>query len=167
MSAPDTETETLTFPLHYFDKLKKFKSVVQRLKEEKTQLICETRVLFAIEKHNSIRNMMARNKELSRNEAKIETKSEAYPIFTMSIGQLRTETHNEKYVIIPRNLNCKAKMLYTCGLTNSVLNHTSVLPHKHVTTAPVAIALALTMRANRTNLVCPCMTKICILTTSL
>ena len=47
----DTEEEdTIVFPLHFFDKLKEFKSVVYGLEREIKELIGETRVMFAIKK---------------------------------------------------------------------------------------------------------------------
>ena len=63
----DDTKEELTFPLHYFNKLEEFKTVVNSLKTEFNELIGNTRIMFAVKKQSSIGNMLVKNKELSSN----------------------------------------------------------------------------------------------------
>ena len=45
------ERDTLVFPIHYLEQIKELKSLVHGLKQEITELIGDTRVMFAIKKH--------------------------------------------------------------------------------------------------------------------
>ena len=118
----DSEQEdTLVFPVHFFDKLKEFKSVVYGLKGEITELIGETRVMFAIKKHGSIGNMMVKNKELSMKENTTNGQKCNGPgcMQCPLVNKEQLSIVNGESVVAPRHLNCKSKniiYLWTCKL---------------------------------------------------
>ena len=60
-----SETETLVFPVHYFEGIAEFKNLVHSLSGEFQQLIGDTRIMFAMKKGSSLGNMVVRNKHLS------------------------------------------------------------------------------------------------------
>jgi hypothetical protein len=49
-----TETETLVFPVHYFEGIAEFKNLVHSLSGEFQQLIGDTRIMFAMKKGSSL-----------------------------------------------------------------------------------------------------------------
>ena len=114
---------SLIFPLHFFDKLEEFKSVVYGLKTEMEELIGETRGMFAVKKHSSIGNMMVRNKV-----RKLSTKLKLCNSQTCNAPGCRQcpLVHKEnkfvvngKTVVAPKHLNCKSKnviYLWNCIL---------------------------------------------------
>ena len=53
---PSEPTNTLVFPLHFFDGVTEFKTVVRNLTDTFKELIGDTRILFALKKSISIRN---------------------------------------------------------------------------------------------------------------
>ena len=115
------EEDTLVFPVHFFDKLKEFKSVVYGLKREIAELIGETRVMFAIKKHGSIGNMMVKNKELSMKESTTNGQKCNGPgcMQCPLVNKDQVSIVNGESVVAPRHLNCKAKniiYLWTCKL---------------------------------------------------
>ena len=57
------EEDTLIFPVHYFDGIADFKTMVYSLKNEITDLIGDNRVMFAMKKRSSVGNMLVRNKK--------------------------------------------------------------------------------------------------------
>ena len=113
--------DTLVFPLHFFDKLKEFKSVVYSLKQEMNELVGDTRVTFAVKKHSSIGNMMIRNKELGIKENTTNGQRCNAPGCRQCplVNDEHRFTINGKPLIVPRNLNCKSKniiYLWLCKL---------------------------------------------------
>ena len=117
----EEETESLIFPLHFFDKLEEFKSVVYGLKTEMEELIGETRVMFAVKKHSSIGNMMVRNKELST-KLKLCNGQTCNAPGCRQCPLVHKENKflvNGKTVVAPKHLNCKSKniiYMWTCRL---------------------------------------------------
>ena len=59
------ESDTLVFPVHYFDGVQELKGVIRSLENEIQTLIGDVRIMFAMKKHNSIGNFVVRNKQLS------------------------------------------------------------------------------------------------------
>ena len=115
------ETETLVFPVHFFEKLEEFKSVVYNLKDEIGELIGDTRVMFAVKKHSSIGNMMVKNKELSVKEKDINGQKCNAPGCQQCplVHQENRFIVNGKSVLAPKYLNCKSKniiYMWTCKL---------------------------------------------------
>ena len=56
---------TLVFTTSYFHEVKKLKTLVNDMKDDINQLCGETRVIFALKKHQSISNKVVRNRKLS------------------------------------------------------------------------------------------------------
>ena len=112
----DEEKETLVFPVHYFQNLKEFKSVVHELGEEINELIGDTRVLFAIKKRSSIGNMVVRNKQLSMklNNTNGQKCNAPGCLQCPLVNKDSRFLVNGKSVVAPKHLNCKSKnVIYT------------------------------------------------------
>ena len=110
------EKETLVFPVHYFQNLKEFKSVVHELGEEINELIGDTRVLFAIKKRSSIGNMVVRNKQLSMklNNTNGQKCNAPGCLQCPLVNKDSRFLVNGKSVVAPKHLNCKSKnVIYT------------------------------------------------------
>ena len=117
------EEDTLVFPIHFFDKLKDFKSVVHGLKGVIKELIGDTRVMFGIKKHNSIGGMMVKNKQLSIKQTQTDSQKCNTPGCRQCplVNDVNKLMVNGKALTIPRHLNCKSKRiiyLWTCKLCN-------------------------------------------------
>ena len=118
-STDDTEEE-LVFPVHYFDKIKEFKSVVHSLKDEIKELIGDTKVMFAIKKQSSIGNTMVLNKQLStKNTTTNGQKCNAPGCMQCPlVNQERRLMINGIPLTVPRFLNCKSKSIIYLWLCN-------------------------------------------------
>ena len=110
-----SEDDTLVFPVHYFEGISEFKSVLYGLKNEISELIGDTKVMFAMRKNSSIGNVLVRNKQLSQHQNTADGQKclargcRQCPL----INEERTLTVNGCTVNIPRNLNCKTRnMIY-------------------------------------------------------
>ena len=111
--ATNEESNTLVFPVHFFDRLKDFKSLLTDLNEEISELIGDTKVMFAIKKHSSLGNIFVRNKVLSMNlNNEVPTNQKCNgpgcrqcPL----VNESKKVTVNGTPVVIPQHLNCKDK----------------------------------------------------------
>ena len=65
ISDDQVESDTIVFPLHYFNGVQELKRVVRSLETELLTLIGDVRVMFAMKKRSSIGNSVVRNKQLS------------------------------------------------------------------------------------------------------
>ncbi len=125
-SVPNDDTmanggETLVFPIHYFEGVTEFKSVVRSLDNEIKELIGDTKIMFAMRKRSSIGNMLVRNKQLSfQNEAAVGQKCNARGCRQCPLViDKQKVTVNGVTVNIPHNLNCKTRniiYLWLCKL---------------------------------------------------
>ena len=105
------EGDTLVFPVHFFDGVMEFKSVVRSLHNEFQQLIGDTRILFALKKSSSIGNAVVQNKHLSFPPSTIDDQH------CNGRGCRQCPLINEENIVeingntlsIPRHLNCKSK----------------------------------------------------------
>ena len=118
----DDTKEELTFPLHYFNKLEEFKTVVNSLKTEFNELIGNTRIMFAVKKQSSIGNMLVKNKELSSN---LNTTQIGQKCNAPGCRQCPLVSPENRFMIngitltTPKSLNCKAKniiYMWNCKL---------------------------------------------------
>jgi hypothetical protein len=119
-----TETEegdTLAFPVHFFEGVSKFKSLVHSLKTEFQELIGDTRIIFALKKNSSIGNRVVQNKKLSfPNNPSDDQRCNGRGC--LQCPQVSTQSKvviNDVPLRIPRHLNCKSKnviYLWTCKL---------------------------------------------------
>ena len=118
----DDDNKTLVFPVHYFEGIQEFKTLVRNLEEDFRQLIGETRVMFALKKGTSIGNALVRNKALC---AEPTTRTENQKCNAPGCLQcpLVNEEHqltiNNTNIKIPRSLNCKTRnviYLWKCKL---------------------------------------------------
>lgn len=120
---PTEENNTLVFPVHFFDGVSEFKSVVTDLKDEIKELIGDTKVMFAMKKHSSLGNTLVRNKLLSIDTGNRSPKGQKCD----GPGCLQCPlVNNSKKVVvngtplnIPQHLNCKTKnaiYMWTCLL---------------------------------------------------
>ena len=99
------------FPVHFFDGVMEFKSVVRSLHNEFQQLIGDTRILFALKKSSSIGNAVVQNKHLSFPPSTIDDQH------CNGRGCRQCPLINEENIVeingntlsIPRHLNCKSK----------------------------------------------------------
>ena len=115
------ESETLVFPVHYFDGVKELKSVIHSLKDELQTLIGDVRIMFAMKKRGSIGNSVVRNKQLSfpiTNSNNQRCNGSGCLQCPALITSSRT-TVNNKPITFPKQLNCKSKnviYLWLCKL---------------------------------------------------
>ena len=110
----------MVFPVHFFDGVAEFKSMVRSLNNKIQQLIGDTRVMFALKKNSSIGNRVVRNKQIS------------FPISVTDqhcngrgcrqcpqVNNERVVEINGSTLRIPRHLNCKSRniiYMWTCKL---------------------------------------------------
>ena len=113
--------DTLVFPLHYFDGITDFKSVVKSLSNEFRELIGDTRIMFAMRKNSSIGNTLVRNKQLSL----CNDMAEGQKCNARGCRQCPLVLEKEKIIVngssvnIPRSLNCKSRniiYMWVCKL---------------------------------------------------
>ena len=117
----DDDSDTLVFPVHYFNGIAEFKSVVHSLNNEISELIGNTKIMFAMRKNSSIGNQLVRNKQLSS----AEIIAEGQKCNARGCRQCPLVIDQEKLLVngntvnIPRSLNCKSKniiYLWICKL---------------------------------------------------
>ena len=119
-----SDRDTLVFPVHYFEGVKEFKSVLYDLKDEITELIGDTKVMFAMRKGTSLGNALVRNKQLSRHENIVNGQkcNGRGCLQCPLVNKNDSLTINGNTIKIPRNLNCKTRnIIYMwicklCGL---------------------------------------------------
>ena len=107
----NSEQDTLVFPVHYFEGVEDLKSVVHSMKDEISELIGDTRVMFAMRKRTSIGNTLVCNKKLNLHQTATEGQKcngrgcRQCPL----VNESRSLTVNGNTVKIPQNLNCKTR----------------------------------------------------------
>ena len=117
------DKETITFPVHFFDKISEFRAVLNSLKETFMNLIGDTRIILALKKGSSIGNAMVRNKQLSLPNTEVDSQH-CQGRGCMQCPQVLEESDlmiDGKYLRIPSSLNCKSRniiYLWVCKLCN-------------------------------------------------
>ena len=116
-----SETETLVFPVHYFEGVAEFKDLVRSLRGEFQQLIGDTRIMFAMKKSNSLGNMVVRNKQLSISNTDGDSqRCNGRGCMQCPLTNNKTKIIvNNSVVRIPRHLNCRSKnviYMWVCKL---------------------------------------------------
>ena len=110
-STNSSEQDTLVFPVHYFEGIEYLKSVIYSMKDEISELIGDTRVMFAMRKKTSIGNTIVRNKKLSLHKTVAEGQKcngrgcRQCPL----VNESQSLTVNGNTIKISQNLNCKTK----------------------------------------------------------
>ena len=66
-------SETITFPVHFFEGLNDFRKILKDSERDIKTLIGDTRIVVAIKKNRSIGNAVVKNKELCAKQIKLET----------------------------------------------------------------------------------------------
>ena len=127
------ERDTLIFPVHFFEGVSEFKSLVHSLTNEFQQLIGDTRVMFALKKSNSIGNRVVRNKQLSfpNNPPEDQHCNGRRCLQCPLINDQSKVVINDVSLRIPRHLNCKSKhVIYMwicklCGVKETYFGRTT------------------------------------------
>ena len=117
----NNDTNTLIFPVHYFDGIADLKSLLRSLDNELQQLIGDTRVMVAMKKGSSIGNSVVKNKQLSLTNPDSDTQrcNARGCLQCPLVIDTNTKTVNGCAVRIPKHLNCKSKnviYMWVCTL---------------------------------------------------
>ena len=109
----ESQSDTLVFPVHFFDGISKFKEVLHSLDNEIQTLIGDTCIVFAMKKGSSIGNTVVRNKQLSfPNDIYANQRCNSAGCRQCPLTNNRNNfLINNKLLQIPKNLNCKSKNL--------------------------------------------------------
>ena len=105
------ESNSIAFPVHFFDGIQELKDVIRSLENEFRQLIGDVRIIFALKKRSSVGNSVVRNKQLSipsavsSNQWCNSAECRQCPL-TISKSSV---TINNVVIPIPKSLNCKSK----------------------------------------------------------
>ena len=136
------ETETLTYPLFYFDGINELKKIISDSSTELQQIVGETRIVMAIKKNPSIGNKLVKNKVFSMEQTLLpnqkcnSTNCAQCPLVNMS----NSVTVNNSIIRLPKTLNCKSRnIIYLwqcmmCDAENSYFGRTIQKVHKRTNT---------------------------------
>ena len=118
----EDDNKTLVFPIHYFEGVKAFKDLVHELREDFSQLIGNTKVMFAMKKGTSVGASLVRNKALC-DELPTDVGNQRCNAQGCQQCPLVNTEHklciNNTNISIPRSLNCKTRnviYLWKCKL---------------------------------------------------
>ena len=120
----ESSTDTITFPLSYFEGLNDFKNLIYDLKDDFKNVMGETKIVFALRKGRSIGNTVVQNKALSEHlvGSSTDQKCGASGCIQCPLAVTSdTISVNNKNIQIPKNLNCKTRnsiYLWKCKLCN-------------------------------------------------
>ena len=115
------ETDTITFPVHFFEELKDFRNILKDSETDIQTLIGDTRIVMAIKKNPSIGTTVVKNKDLCSVQLRLENQKcnaqncQQCPLINTS-DQI---TVNNMTVRKQKNLNCKSRnvlYLWQCQL---------------------------------------------------
>ena len=136
------KTETLTFPMFYFEGYNEFKRIIHDSDEALQQIIGDTKIVMALKKNPSIGNRIVQNKKLSTEHTTLPnqkcntTNCSQCPLVNTS----PTATVNGKRVRLGKTLNCKSRnviYLWQCKLCrkdDSYFGRTVQKSHKRTNT---------------------------------
>ena len=155
----EVQSDTLVFPVHYFDGISEFKGSLHSLDNEIQTLIGDTRIVFAMKKGSSIGNTVVRNKQLSfPSDIYVNQRCNSAGCRQCPLTNNRNNfLINNKSLQIPKNLNCKSKNLiymWVCKLC------AEKEPLKSAMIGQMAIVGPL-QRISGTSRHCQCMPKTC------
>ena len=137
-----SETETLTFPLFYFEGFNEFKKIISDSKTELQQIIGETKIVMAVKKNPSIGNKVVKNKSLSTEQTQLPnqkcnaTNCRQCPLVNTS----NSVTVNNTRIPLAKTLNCKSRnVIYLwqcilCEMEDSYFGRTIQKAHKRTNT---------------------------------
>ena len=115
-----TTNNNIVFTTKYFKEVKELKKLVHSMKDDIAALVGETRIIFALKKHESVKDNVVRNRALSRGITKTNSSVERNPE-TQACGGKGCKTCplvygpkekvmvNGKEVILDSKLSCKDK----------------------------------------------------------
>ena len=137
----ETEEDTLIFPVHYFDGIADFKTMVYSLKNEITDLIGDNRVMFAMKKGSSVGNMLVQNKKISLQRHIFENqKCNARGCLQCPLTNTKGKfVINGSSITVPPHVNCKSRnVIYMwicklCGEKETYFGRTIQESHKRTT----------------------------------
>ena len=115
-----TTNNNLVFTTKYFKEVKELKKLVHSMKDDIAALVGETRIIFALKKHESVKDNVVKNRALSRGTTGTNISTGRYPE-TQACGGKGCKTCpllfssgekvmvNGKEVILDSKLSCKDK----------------------------------------------------------
>ena len=136
------ETDTITFPIHHFEKLNEFRNILKVSERDIQTLIGDTKIVMAIKKNPSIGNTVVKNKQL----CDIQTNLENQRCNAQNCQQCPLVNTSNQIVINnivvrkQKNLNCKSRnVLYLwqcqlCDEENSYIGRTIQKTHERTNT---------------------------------
>ena len=137
-----SESDTLTFPLFYFEDIYSFKKILSDHQDDLQQIIGNTKIIMAIKKNPSIGNTTVRNKVLSFENKQLENQkcgaSNCLQCPLVNTGA--SATINGLQVKTAKSLNCKSRnviYLWQCQICendNSYFGRTIQKSHERTNT---------------------------------
>ena len=115
------ESNSIVFPVHFFDGVQELKKVIRSLENEFRQLIGDMHILFAMKKRSSIGSSVVHNKQLSIHSnpsTNQRCNGSGCRQCPLTIDK-PSVTINDTKIVIPKSLNCKSKnviYLWLCKL---------------------------------------------------
>ena len=114
------ENKNIVFTTKYFKEVKELKKLVHSLKEDIAALVGETRIIFALKKHESVKDNVVRNRALSRGITRTNDPTEKHPetqacggkgckTCPLVFGPTEKVMVNGKEVFLDKKLSCKDK----------------------------------------------------------
>ena len=136
------ETETLTFPLFFFDGFNTFKKIISNSNAELQQLIGDTKIVMAVKKNPSIGNKFIRNKALSTELTKLPNQkcNTQNCLQCPLVNTSNSTTVNNTRISTAKTLNCKSRnVIYLwqcqpCEEENSYFGRTIQKVHERTNT---------------------------------
>ncbi|KAL5255068.1 hypothetical protein ACHWQZ_G014488 [Mnemiopsis leidyi] len=114
------ENKNIVFTTKYFKEVKELKKLVHSLKEDIAALVGETRIIFALKKHESVKDNVVRNRALSRGITRTNDPTEKHPetqacggkgckTCPLVFGPTEKVMVNGEEVFLDKKLSCKDK----------------------------------------------------------
>ena len=139
---PRTTTETITFPLHHFEGLNDFRSILENSEADIKTLIGDTKIVIATKKNLSIGNSIVKNKQLCTVQTELESQKcgASNCLQCPLVNTSNTININKMKVKKQKNLNCKSRnVLYLwqcllCEDEDSYIGRTIQKSHERTNT---------------------------------
>ena len=135
----DPNSNTIVFPIYYFEGVNDFKNVINSLSSDLHTLIGDTKILIATKRCRTIGNAVVRNKDLCSTPNALELDQKCNVGGCLQCPLVNPDnsiTINDKFLPVPKNLNCKSQniiYLWQCKLCckeNSYFGRTIQKSHK-------------------------------------
>ena len=91
------ESETLTFPLFFFEEIESFKKMIKDSETDLRTIIGDTKIIMAIKKNPSIGSTVLKNKVLSTEEVELESQMWCNELFTMPTSYCQQINYSQQY----------------------------------------------------------------------